>query len=62
MAELITQRVRRNAAELKLHGIAKDPDALSTAPRKHRLATASSSTPSSNRRSGCSTGAATTPA
>jgi DNA replication protein DnaC len=28
MAELITQRIRHNAAELKLHGIAEDPDEL----------------------------------
>ncbi|MCA1700596.1 MAG: ATP-binding protein [Actinobacteria bacterium] len=28
MAELITQRIRRNAAELKLHGVAEDPDEL----------------------------------
>jgi len=28
MAELITQRIRRNAAELKLHGICEDPDEL----------------------------------
>lgn len=28
MAELITQRIRRNAAELKLHGLAEDPDEL----------------------------------
>ena len=28
MAELITQRIRRNAAELKLHGLAENPDEL----------------------------------
>ncbi|MGH3427925.1 MAG: IS21-like element helper ATPase IstB [Mycobacteriales bacterium] len=28
MAELITARIRRNAAELKLHGIAENPDEL----------------------------------
>jgi DNA replication protein DnaC len=28
MAELITQRIRRNAAELRLHGIAENPDEL----------------------------------
>ncbi len=28
MAELITQRIRRNAAELRLHAIAEDPDEL----------------------------------
>ncbi len=61
MAELITQRIRRNAAELKLHGVAEDPDEL-TAPRTRSLATASSSTSSWNQRSGCSTGAATKPA
>jgi DNA replication protein DnaC len=28
VAELITQRIRRNASELRLHGIAEDPDEL----------------------------------
>src|SRR5215213_8672552 len=28
MAELITQRIRRNAGELRLHAIAEDPDEL----------------------------------
>ena len=28
MPELITQRIRRNATELRLHGIASDPDEL----------------------------------
>lgn len=28
MAELITERIRRNAAELRLHGIGEDPDEL----------------------------------
>jgi hypothetical protein len=28
MAELITQRIRRNASELRLHAIAEDPDEL----------------------------------
>ena len=28
MAELITARIRRNAAELRLHGLAEDPDEL----------------------------------
>jgi hypothetical protein len=28
MAELITQRIRRNAAELRLHGISENPDEL----------------------------------
>jgi DNA replication protein DnaC len=28
MAELITERIRRNASELRLHGIATDPDEL----------------------------------
>lgn len=28
MAELITERIRRNAAELRLHGIAESPDSL----------------------------------
>jgi hypothetical protein len=28
MAELITERIRRNACELRLHGIAGDPDEL----------------------------------
>jgi hypothetical protein len=28
MAELITERIRRNATELRLHGIATDPDEL----------------------------------
>ena len=28
MAELITERIRRNATELRLHGIAGDPDEL----------------------------------
>src|SRR5512144_3156604 len=28
MAELITQRIRRNATELKLHGISENPDEL----------------------------------
>jgi len=28
MAELITERIRRNAAELRLHAIASDPDEL----------------------------------
>jgi hypothetical protein len=28
MAELITQRIRRNATELKLHGLVEDPDEL----------------------------------
>jgi DNA replication protein DnaC len=28
MAELITERIRRNAAELRLHGVAEDPDEL----------------------------------
>ena len=28
MAELITERIRRNAQELRLHGIATDPDEL----------------------------------
>jgi hypothetical protein len=26
MAELITERIRRNAAELRLHGVSDDPD------------------------------------
>ena len=26
MAELITERIRRNAAELRLHGVAENPD------------------------------------
>jgi DNA replication protein DnaC len=28
MAELITERIRRNAAELRLHGVAENPDEL----------------------------------
>jgi DNA replication protein DnaC len=28
MAELITQRIRHNAAELRLHGVAENPDEL----------------------------------
>ena len=28
MAELITQRIRRNASELRLHGVAENPDEL----------------------------------
>jgi hypothetical protein len=28
MAELITERIRRNATELRLHAIAGDPDEL----------------------------------
>ena len=41
MAELINARIRRNAAELKLHGITENPDELidrdDAAPRGREL-------------------------
>jgi hypothetical protein len=62
MAELITERIRRNAAELRLHGVAENPDELVDAPRPDSSPNASSSTSCSNPRSGCSRAAATRPA
>ena len=61
MAELITQRIRRNAGELRLHAIAEDPDELIERAEPRSSATASSSTCSWNQRSGCSRAAATKP-
>jgi hypothetical protein len=43
VAELITERIRRHATELRLHGIADNPDEPSSAPRPSGSATASSS-------------------
>lgn len=37
MAELITQRIRRNANELRLHGISENPTNWSTAPSTRSL-------------------------
>jgi DNA replication protein DnaC len=37
VAELITERIRRNASELRLHGIADDPDELIERAEREKL-------------------------
>ena len=61
MGKLITERIRRNARELKLYGLADTAESSSTAPKPASSATASSLTSSSKARSACSKAAATPP-
>jgi len=59
VAELLSERIRRNARELKLLGLAEARTRSSPAPRRRSSATASSSTSCSRRRPGSSSAAAT---
>jgi hypothetical protein len=61
MGELITERIRRNARELKLYGLADTADELVDRAKPASSATASSLTSSSKARSACSKAAATPP-
>ena len=59
MGELISERIKRNARELKLLGLAENADELVDRAETRSSATGSSWTSCSRRRSGCSKAAAT---
>lgn len=59
MAELLTERIRRNARELKLYGLDESADSLVERAERGKLGYRESSTSCSRTRSRCSRVAAT---